>query len=254
MEKMDLKDIKAVLFDLDGTIYYGSKRIDGANETISFFREKGIRVYFTTNNSTKTRKQIFDSLTGMGIDCKLDEILNSGYLAALTAKKNELEDVYVFGSPNLLDEFNAVGVKTCQDEDAAQNLLIGYDPAMSYEGLAKAVRVALHARCIIACNRERVFPGEGARLMPGCGAMTAPVEWCSGRECDYVIGKPNTLMIDMLSEMTGISRKGFLVVGDTYESDIAMANIAGTKAILISDTAHKGVQTVSSVADIPGLF
>lgn len=250
---MNLNDVKAVLFDLDGTIYYGSKRIDGANETISFFREHGKQVYFTTNNSTKTRRQIYDSLIGMGIDCKLEEILNSGYLAALTAKKNELEDVYVFGSPNLLEEFNGLGVKTCQDENA-QNLLIGYDPAMSYEGLAKALRVALHARCIIACNRERVFPGEDAKLMPGCGAMTAPIEWCANRECDYVIGKPNTLMIDMLSEMTGISRKGMLVVGDTYESDIAMANIAGTMAILISDTPKKNVPTVASVADIPGLF
>ena len=250
---MKLDDIKAVLFDLDGTIYYGSRRIEGANETISFFRQNDKQIYFTTNNSTQTRKQIDENLCRMGIDCKLDEILNSGYLAALTAIKYELEDVYVFGSPNLLEEFNNMGVKTCQEE-CAQNLLIGYDPGMTYEGLSKALRVALHARCIIACNRERVFPGEGEKLMPGCGAMTAPIEWCANRQCDYVIGKPNTLMIDMLSEMTGISRKCLLVVGDTYESDIAMANVAGAKAILISDTPRKDVPTVASIADIPGLF
>ncbi|MDO4938874.1 MAG: HAD-IIA family hydrolase [Lachnospiraceae bacterium] len=250
---MDLKKVKAVLFDLDGTIYYGSKRIDGANETIRFFRDNEIRVYFTTNNSTKTRKQIYNNLKGMGIDCKLDEILNSGYLAALTAKKYELEDIYIFGSPNLLEEFKSQGIKVCQEENA-QNLLIGYDPAMTYDGLAVALRVALHARCIIACNRERVFPGEDAKLMPGCGAMTAPIEWCANRECDYVIGKPNTLMIDVLTEMTGISRKGFLVIGDTYESDIVMANVAGAMAVLISDTPRRDVPTVASIADIPKLF
>ena len=250
---MKLEKIKAVLFDLDGTVYYGSKRIPGANETVAFFRENGKQVYFTTNNSTKTREQIYNNLRDMGVDCRPGEILNSGYLAALTAKKNNLEDVYIFGSPNLLEEFRKLGVNTCQEE-TAKNLLIGYDPEMTYEGLTKALQVALHAKCIIACNRERIFPGENARLMPGCGAMTAPIEWCANRECDYVIGKPNTLMIDLLSEMTGIARNEFLVVGDTYESDIAMANVAGARAVLISDVPRSDVPTVRAIGDIPELF
>ena len=47
---MKLNDIDVVLFDLDGTIYYGSKIIDGANETIDYFRKNGKKIYFTTNN------------------------------------------------------------------------------------------------------------------------------------------------------------------------------------------------------------
>ena len=38
---MKLNDFDVVLFDLDGTIYYGSKIIPGANETIDFFRKSG---------------------------------------------------------------------------------------------------------------------------------------------------------------------------------------------------------------------
>lgn len=54
----ELSDIDAVLFDLDGTIYEGSRIIDGANEAIVYFRDNGKKVFFTTNNSTKTRQQI----------------------------------------------------------------------------------------------------------------------------------------------------------------------------------------------------
>lgn len=250
---MQLENIEVVLFDLDGTVYYGSKIIPGANDTIKFFRDAGKKVYFTTNNSTKSRHQIFDKLKGMGIDCKFEEVITSGYLAALYAKKNKLNDIFIFGSENLKEEFNEVGVSISQNEDA-ENLLIGYNPNMTYEGLTTAMQVAIHARNIIACNKERLFPGENSKLMPGCGAMTAPIEWCANRSCDVVIGKPNTLMVDLLSEREGKSPEKFLVIGDTYESDIAMAWRARCSSILISDVEKKNVITVKTIKDVPSCF
>ena len=67
MKYIEDKNIRAVLFDLDGTIYYGSKLIPGADEVVRRCRELGKQVYFMTNNSTKTRKQIWEKLTGMGL-------------------------------------------------------------------------------------------------------------------------------------------------------------------------------------------
>lgn len=250
---MQLENIEVVLFDLDGTVYYGSKIIPGANDTIKFFRDAGKKIYFTTNNSTKSRHQIFDKLTGMGIDCKFEEVITSGYLAALYAKKNKLTDMFIFGSENLKEEFNELGVSISQNEDA-ENLLIGYNPNMTYEGLTTAMQVAIHARNIIACNKERLFPGENSKLMPGCGAMTAPIEWCANRSCDVVIGKPNTLMVDLLAEREDKSPENFLVIGDTYESDIAMAWRARCNSILISDVEKKNVITVKTIKDVPSCF
>lgn len=247
-------DIDAVMFDLDGTVYYGSKIIPGANDTIRFFRDNDISVFFTTNNSTKTRNQIFQRLQGMGIDCRLEEVLTSGYLAAAYAKRVNLENIYIFGSPNLKDEFESIGIQVV-DEDNAENLLIGYDPEMTYSGLTAALQVALKAKCIIACNRERVFPGENAKPMPGCGAMTAPIEWCANRECDVVIGKPSPTMVEHIAKERNVDQSRILVVGDTFESDIEMAMAACSKAILIAgaDDRHD-VDKVATIAGIPSLF
>lgn len=249
----NLSEKKAVLFDLDGTVYYGSKIIPGANDTITFFRDRGIRVYFATNNSTKTRKQIFERLCGMGVDCRLEEVLTSGYLAALYALRKGLKDIHIFGSPNLVEEFENLGV-TVSHDGTAENLLIGYNPDMTYEDLTMAVRVALNAKRIIACNREKVFPGEGAKLFPGCGAMTAPVEWCANRSCDVVVGKPSTFMIETVMEEDGLGVDELLMVGDSYESDIAMARAAGCDAILISSDERDGVLTAASIREIPRLM
>lgn len=252
MIKID--DIDVVLFDLDGTVYFGSKLIPGANETINFFRKKHKKIYFTTNNSTKTRLQIYEKLISMGVFCKLEEILTSGYLATLYCKKNDLQNVYIFGSSNLIQEFNDMGISVNQNENA-ENLLIGYNPLMTYDDLTSALQVALHAKQIMACNRERTFPGENSKIMPGCGAMTAPIEWCVQRECDVIIGKPNTLMIDLLSEREEIKADRFIMIGDTFESDIRMANRAGCKSILISNNSnYDNTLVVHSIGEIPEVF
>ena len=249
MKNIKLEQFDAVLFDLDGTVYYGSKIIPGANEAITFFKDHGKQVYFTTNNSTKTRRQIYERLMGMGVICELSEVLTSGYLAAQYAKQTGMKDIYVFGSEDLKSEFCGEGVEVNESEDA-ENLIIGFNTSMTYEGLTSAIQVALHAKTIIACNRERLFPGEGARLMPGCGAMTAPIEWCVNRKADLIIGKPNTYFVDYLVESNGYKASRILVVGDSYESDVAMAKAAGTKAILLNEKHRDDVVTLESIGRI----
>ncbi len=246
------EDTKIVLFDLDGTIYYGSRIIDGANDAIEHCRKLGKHVYFLTNNSTKTRAQIFDKLVGMGIDCAFDEVLTSGYVAALYAQKEGLENIYLCGSENLACEFEELGVPVV-GADEARNLLIGYDPDFTYEKMTDAVRVALRADKVIACNKEKVFQGEGAAWFPGCGGMVAPIEWCSGHMSDYVIGKPNTLMLEMMREKSGLEKHELLMVGDTYESDILMANKFGCPSVLIGTQEYHDTVTVEHIGDLVNL-
>lgn len=250
---MRLDDFDGVLFDLDGTIYYGETIINGANETINYLRNKDKKIFFTTNNSTKTRKQIFERLKRIGVNCYLEEVLTSGFLATTYAKRHKLKNIYILGSKNLIEEFEEQGIHVTQSEDA-ENLLIGYNPDMTYEELTVAVNVALHAKRIIACNKERVYPGPNARLMPGCGAMTAPVEWCANRQADVVIGKPNTLMISYLDILAKISPDRLLVIGDTYESDVAMANNAGALSILLSDVEYDDTVVIPEIKMIPDYF
>ena len=251
MKNIKLEQFDAVLFDLDGTVYYGSKIIPGANEAITFCKEHGKQVYFTTNNSTKTRQQIYERLMKMGVICELSEVLTSGYLAAQYAKKTGMKDIYIFGSEDLKSEFRNLGVEVNESEDA-ENLLIGFNTSMTYDGLTSAIQVALHAKTIIACNRERLFPGEGARLMPGCGAMTAPIEWCVNRQADLIIGKPNTYFVDYLVESNGYDAGRILVVGDSYESDVAMAKAAGTQAILLNQQHRDDVVTLENIGQLVG--
>lgn len=252
MKNIGLNDFDAVLFDLDGTIYYGNDIIDGAKETIEFLKNNGKKVFFITNNSSATRTDILCKLKGMGIECSINDIFNSGYLAVIVAKKMQLNNFFILGSEGLKNEFISNGI-TVSDSNSCDNLLIGFSKNYTYKDLTNGLEAALRAKYIISCNKERSFSGESKKTMPGGGAMVAAIEWCSNRECDFIVGKPNPLMINEIVHLSGLSRRRILVVGDVYESDIALANNSKTKSILItSDIKTKwNVQTIKSIKELP---
>jgi len=242
----------AVLFDLDGTVYYGDTLIPGASESIDACRKAGLSVMFLTNNSTKTRSQIRGRLRGMGVDCALDEVMSSGFAAASYAARMGLRDVFVCGSDDLAREFEDLDVPLAIDPPRACNLVIGYDPRFDYSKLTCAVRVAMQAETVIACNRERTYAGKDAQAFPGCGGMVAPIEWCSGHAVDYVVGKPNARMVEIACELAGCDPVHAVMVGDTYESDIVMAQDAGCGCVLVGAAHGRDVAAVGSIAEIAG--
>lgn len=83
--------IKAILLDLDGTVYNGNTIIDEADEAIENMRRNGIRVYFCTNNSSSTPHSIMKKLKGMNIDCDEEDVLTSGKATLEYIKRNNLK-------------------------------------------------------------------------------------------------------------------------------------------------------------------
>ncbi len=247
---LDVLKYKIVVFDLDGTIYYGDKIIDGANDVIRYFREKQIKVYFVSNNSFKKREQIYKKLVDMGISCNVEEVLNSGLISSFIINKFGIKDIYVFGSDNLKEELKNNNVSISENIDDAKNLIIGYNPDFNYEKLTNAVNVALKADKIIVCNEDKIFPGKDGRLMPGCGAMVAPVLFCSNRKYDYFVGKPNPLMINMVAEKNKVDIKDILIIGDNYETDIQMAIKANCDSIYIGKEKYENTICVEKIIDV----
>ena len=218
--------VTTVIFDLDGTLYCADTPVQNAAYTFNQLRKNGIQVLFLTNNSVKTRAQIRNKLQKLEIQCSIDEIFTSGYMAVLYSLYKELADIYICGSDGLKEEFQNAGFININSKDA-KNLVIGYDPSFSYKELTNAFSIALKAQHIIACNKERYFPGENNKLFPGCAAMVAPIEYCSNRTADIVVGKPNPQMLKLICRKYNLKPNQLLMVGDTYESDILMAQNFG---------------------------
>lgn len=234
-----MSNVKVILLDLDGTVYQGNRLIDGADVFIEKMRSSGLRILFCTNNSSKSRSSVARKLVGLGIPCTEEDVISSGFMAVQYVVSSDLKKVYVSGTEEFRMEFQRCGVDLV-DESEADNLVLSMDIDFNYSKMTKAVRAALKSKKIIICNRDKLFPKEDG-VYPGCGAIVASVLFCSDRDADVVLGKPNTYMLEYVSKITECSADKMIVIGDSLESDIAMAEAYGSRSILIGSKREGGL-------------
>jgi HAD superfamily hydrolase (TIGR01450 family) len=229
-----LDKIKAVGIDLDGVVYLGNKLAPGAAGAIEAIRRMGLRALFVTNNSVKSRAQIAAKLEKLGVKAPVSEIFTSGYAAAgLLKRLNKKARILALGAVGLKNELRKSGLNLTE-KPACDFLLVGLDLEFSYAKISLGLEALKKGAKFIACNRDADFPVENNRILPGCNAMVGAIEAASGKKPDYIAGKPNTFMLDLISRALKIRPEEILIIGDMPQSDILMANRFGCPSILIS--------------------
>ena len=58
--------VTTLAFDLDGTLYNGDKAVDGAPEVLKQLKNKGYRLLYLTNNSSKNEIELKNKLVRLG--------------------------------------------------------------------------------------------------------------------------------------------------------------------------------------------
>ncbi|MFZ4439211.1 MAG: HAD-IIA family hydrolase [Syntrophales bacterium] len=242
-----LDGIKAILFDLDGTVYLGNQAVDGVVDLLSGLADHAFNLMYITNNSSKSRNQLLEKLNGMGIRSDLQQVYGAGYAAALYAREQGYRKIFCIGTQGLRGEIKAVGIQICEDEQDAEALIVGMDTDFDNIKLARALNVLKKGCAAIACSRENHYPVERGIVLPACGSIVAAIEGASGRKIGCIIGKPNPYMLGLLCHDWTLKAQEILVVGDSYATDIIMAKRFGCKSILMSRKKYKTTITVDNV-------
>lgn len=101
------------LIDCDGVLWRGNEGVAGVASALQRMRADGKRVYFVTNNSTKSRVEYVHKLQKTaGITATVDEVVSSAYAAAAYLRARGLtRKAYVVGQSGLVDELQAVGIE-----------------------------------------------------------------------------------------------------------------------------------------------
>lgn len=232
MNKIDAGIVKCVAFDLDWTIYFGSNQLAPlAQEVIDFSRKKFWRVCFLSNNSALTQYQLYQRLLKLGISLNEQEVLNSSYLISRYLINNNIKQVWCIGTDNLRQELKNNGIEPKSQHPEWIVIWYDYDFMLSY--IEDALKVYTPKCKIIIANTERIYPRDGGILTPWAGAISAAFLHTVNRMDCVVLGKPNILMLDTVAKLYNLSPEEILVIGDTYESDIQMAETYGSQSILI---------------------
>lgn len=110
-----LASIDCVIFDCDGVLWRGSVAIEGAVETVKALRAMQKRLLFVTNNSIKSREEILEKFSSLGLDVQRDEVVTTSYLLAKWIGGLDCWDhskhVYVIGRRGIFEELTSLNIK-----------------------------------------------------------------------------------------------------------------------------------------------
>lgn len=263
-----LSRIDTFIFDCDGVVWRGDSLIDGVPETVAYLRSIGKKVFFVTNNSTKSRAGYLKKFTKLGLEVQAEEIFSSSFAAAAYLEQTNFKatgkKVYVIGEIGIPEELDLIDVPYIggpEDSEKQPNMaaggrvdhdhnvgavVVGFDRYINYYKIQYAqLCINENPGCqFIATNLDSVTHLTDAQEWAGNGAMVGAIKGCTGQE-PTLVGKPSSLMIDYIVSKYKISRSQICMVGDRLDTDILFGKDNGLSSIL----TLTGVTTESKLFD-----
>jgi HAD superfamily hydrolase (TIGR01450 family) len=234
-----LKNIKCFFLDLDGTFYLGDQILPGSLEFLEEIEKRSLKVLFVTNNSSRSANYYVEKLKKMGVREPFLNVLTSGQATAgFALQKFPKQKAYLLANEIVTVEMLEAGINV--DYENPDYVMITYDTELTYE---KLDRVCFHLRSdlpYIASHPDLNCPMEYG-FAPDIGATIAYIEASTGRRPDYIIGKPNSYIIDQGTSLVKEAKENIAMVGDRLYTDLQAAINSGILGILVmsGETDHK---------------
>lgn len=228
----ELKDIRLFMLDMDGTLYLGEKVIKGAPEFIERIKAGGAKVMYFTNNASKDRTLYIEKLNRLGFKADISEIVSSGDVTAAFLNNHRAKKrVYLMGTPACERQFREAGINLVPIGEKCDIVVVSFDTTMTYEKVENACTQIMNGAEFLSTHPDINCPTENG-FIPDSGAICAMVALSTGKQPRY-FGKPYAETIEMVEEMTGLSRDSIAMVGDRLYTDIALGKKNGFTAVMV---------------------
>jgi 4-nitrophenyl phosphatase len=240
-----LRDVRALIIDMDGVLWRGDTPVPGLIEFFQFLWDRSISFRLATNNSSKTPEQYVDKLASMGVEVPSKAILTSAIATArhiATVAPGAV--VYFIGEDGIRQALLDHGLRL-SDGTQADFVVSGWDRGITFQKLSQATLLIRDGAKFIGTNPDRTWPSERG-LLPGAGAILAYLQAATD-VAPLIIGKPERTMFDTTLADMGVGAAQAAMLGDRLETDIAGAQRAGLRSILVLS----GVSDEASLATSP---
>ncbi|MFB6183168.1 MAG: HAD-IIA family hydrolase [Haloarculaceae archaeon] len=240
--------LRAVVLDLDGTLYRGSTPIPGASEVVARLRRAGFSIHFFSNNPSRTPGAYVERLASMGVSATESEVLTAGTLtASYLADDHAGERCYVVGTDDLRAQLRRAGVAVTTDPAEVDVLVGSWTDDFDYGTMTTVLRAAESDTPFVGTDPDRTFPSDDGPL-PGSGAIVAALAGVLDRDPDLVVGKPSDYAVAAVLDAVDASPGDCLVVGDRLSTDVRLGERAGTTtALVLSGVTDRADVEASSI-------
>ncbi len=269
-----MPDERALLIDLDGVVYRGDEVIAGAAEALAWLAAERVPRLFVTNTTSRPREALVEKLAGFGIAVDVDDIqAPADAAAAWLAARGVARLLLAVPAPTARAFAGFDTLTPDQAIDRQRDQVSGTAPAIvdavvvgdigaswNFERLNAAFRCLMQAPQpkLIALGMTRYWHApDGLRL--DTAPFVSALAHASGAE-PVVLGKPSPEFFAAALERLEVPAARSWMIGDDIRTDVAGAQAAGLKAILVRTGKFRpadltlGIEpelTIDSLADLP---
>lgn len=257
-----LRDVRALLLDLDGVIVVAGKAVQGAPAAIEALERRRVPYRIVTNTSAVSRETLarWGERIGARIPAERFESALSAS-AAWTARAFPGAPLYVLASEDARTEFAGQRLLTHEEAGArdatAAAVVIGDSPEeVTFENLNRAFRLVRGGARLVGMHRNPWWlTPDGPTL--DSGAFVAGLEFATETRAT-VVGKPSAMFFSMgvadLRRQVGrdLARADIAMVGDDVRTDIRAAQRAGLRGIFVLSGKHGRADVEAAAAERGG--
>lgn len=230
--------IKAVLFDIEGTIYANGFWFDDAINTIQWLIDNNINIRFITNKTTTNQKTIWKLFD----DTPFNIPQNWIYTPVFTARQWFLESTLERGILPLVHSDvlpDLEGLPLIYDENVDYVLVGNMDNEWNIDILNIALRALLQGAKLTTLEMNKSWiANDGHRLL--AGPFVKALEYASGIQAEVTFGKPSQVLFKMVLADVNVEAFETLMVGDDLEADIVGATQLGIGGFLVRTGSFSG--------------
>jgi HAD superfamily hydrolase (TIGR01458 family) len=254
-----LSGIRALLVDLEGTVFQDGSLIPGAARALAEAAARGIEVAFVTNTTSRPRSVLVRELAEMGLAIDADAVFSAPRAARSYLLRTGRTRCFLLARPALAEDL--AGIEESRSE--ADAVVLGdLGDGLRFDHLNRAFRLILGGAELVALARNRYWKAKDG-LVLDVGAFAAALEYATGKPATLV-GKPSAEFFGGVLEALAVAPSEAAVIGDDLESDVGGARAFGMRGVLVrtgkfreEDLARAAIRpdaVVESVAGLPRLF
>jgi len=227
-KKFSSKEI--FLFDLDGTLYLGPKVLPGAKALVKRLHQLNKKVFYFTNNSSRSEADYVRKLRKMGFPCNVSQVVMSTHSLIRGLKSKKMKRVYCLGTPAMKAMLKKSRI--IHTSVKPQAVVVGFDKTLTYFKLLFASRLIDSGLPYFVTHPDYFCPTDQGPE-PDCGSIALLLEKACRRKPLAVYGKPHPWMIEEVIRRQKCSRSKMILIGDRLQTDILMAKASKIQSLLV---------------------
>jgi HAD superfamily hydrolase (TIGR01458 family) len=248
-----MAEVRGVLLDIDGVLHIGFQPIAGAAETLAWLKQQGYATCFVTNTTTLARKTLAQRLQRIGLPLAEEQLVTAPVATAAYIRQHfPGKRCWLLSKGDSAADFAGIELV-----DAAADVVVigGAEELLTYEAMNAAFRMLMQGGELVAMHMNTYWrASDGLRL--DSGPYVRALELASGKEA-IVLGKPQRAFFEQALHSMHREAEAVIMLGDDIENDIAGAQQAGMRAILVCSGKHQAdsplLQRVRPDAILPRL-